>query len=144
MITPEERKGMQTQTFFITVDDNDSEYASTYDLSVKALDKSKLMKLDFNFPISGILEKEEIINYKLYVNSKEEMDIKIDLIHERGTPDLYIKQCENLEKNPNCSFTKEEIAQKFDGQGNKINNDELLWHSREETKNEILFTHKPS
>lgn len=94
--------------------------ATTYHLLAKPINKN-LMTLNFDFPVTGDILKDEIINfqvnYKLFkyffyfnfwnikkhvVIGSKDMMINIDLVNERGNPDLFVKRCNYLKSSEVC------------------------------------------
>lgn len=60
------------------------------------------MTLNFDFPVTGDILKDEIINFKHVVTGSKDMMINIDLVNERGNPDLFVKRCNYLKSSEVC------------------------------------------
>lgn len=90
IITPKERKaaGATNKKFYITVF---GKLTSTFSLWIGTSNAFNF--LTFGVAQTGIIENEEIINYRMFIFGEEELNITTTLNTETGNPDLYLKMC---------------------------------------------------
>lgn len=64
--------------------------------------------LDMNIPYSGVVKKDEVINFNVVLNARvcETLRASVELVANYGNPDLYVMDCEFEEQ---CFITKDMI-----------------------------------
>jgi hypothetical protein len=105
VITPEERKKLNCsdKIFYVGVA---TEHSTSYVLYSWILAK-KIIKTEFNVPISGDVVKDEIINYsvKLYEYDKT-VEFTVELDSHSGSSSLFIKRCKSRDDESPCVVYK--------------------------------------
>lgn len=86
---------------------------SSFLLVVSQVTSSTPFYLDMNIPYSGVVKKDEIINFNVVLNARvcETLRASVELVANYGNPDLYVLDCEFEEQ---CFITKDMIKNRKD------------------------------
>ena len=101
--------GFTHEVFYVTYKSQRTEQSVTFKFEVNRMEENKKIYLKENYLASGVVAKDEIINY--YLNLQNETpnsySVNIDLMSLSGNADLYLKEC--LISDKDCAITETDI-----------------------------------